>query len=151
MLAWTMWLMGMVLVLMALAEPEVQRLPLSASLIYLLIGWVVASAAGPLLEFDPRAHAPLLQVLTEWAVLISLFAVGLRLGAPSGPRSWRVAALLATVGMLLTIALATACAHWLLGLEWPAALLLAAILAPTDPVLASEVQVRSVADRDAAP
>jgi len=150
MLAWTMWLMGVVLVLMALAEPDVQRLPLSASLIYVLIGWAVASAAGPLLEFDPRAHAPLLQVLTEWAVLISLFAVGLRLGAPSGPRSWRVAALLATVGMVVTIALATACAHWLLGLDWPAALLLAAILAPTDPVLASEVQLRSVTDRDAA-
>jgi NhaP-type Na+/H+ or K+/H+ antiporter len=150
-LAWTMWLMGVVLVLMALAEPDVQRLPLSASLIYLLIGWLVASAAGPLLEFDPRTHAPLLQVLTEWAVLISLFAVGLRLGAPrsGGPRGWRVATVLATVGMLLTIALATACAHWLLGLDWPAALLLAAILAPTDPVLASEVQLRSVADRDA--
>ena len=38
MLAWTMWLMGVVLVLMALAEPDVQRLPLSASLIYVLIG-----------------------------------------------------------------------------------------------------------------
>lgn len=150
MLAWTVWLMGVVLVLMALAEPEVRRLPLSASLIYLLIGWSVASLAGPLLSYDPLERAALLQVLTEWAVLISLFAVGLRLGTPDGPRGWRVAVVLATVGMVVTIALAALCAHLWLGLPWPAALLVAAILAPTDPVLASEVQVRSTTDRDAA-
>jgi NhaP-type Na+/H+ or K+/H+ antiporter len=146
-LAWTMWLMGVVLVLMALAEPEVQRLPMSASLIYLLIGWAVASAAGPLLEFDPRAHAPLLQLLTEWAVLISLFAVGLRLGAPAGPRGWRVATLLATVGMLLTNLMLVGVGVGF-GLSVGSALLLASVLAPTDPVLASDVQVDRPGDRD---
>jgi sodium/hydrogen antiporter len=59
-----------------------------------------------------------------------------------------VAALLASVDMLATILLAAAAAAWLLGLGLAAALLLATILAPTDPVLASEVQIQSEGDRD---
>jgi NhaP-type Na+/H+ or K+/H+ antiporter len=51
--------------------------------------------------------------------------------------------------MVLTIALAAAAAHWVLALPWAGALLLAAVLAPTDPVLASEVQVNDEKDRDA--
>ncbi|MBI5716950.1 MAG: cation:proton antiporter [Burkholderiales bacterium] len=51
--------------------------------------------------------------------------------------------------MVVGIVVSSAFAAWLLELPWPAALLLAAMLSPTDPVLASEVQVVSVQDRDA--
>jgi NhaP-type Na+/H+ or K+/H+ antiporter len=92
----------------------------------------------------------MLVIITEVAVLISLFAVGLQLRMPWTIKGWRVAAILASLTMLATIALATLAGVWLMpGLGWAGALLLAGILAPTDPVLASEVQIRSRNDRDA--
>jgi NhaP-type Na+/H+ or K+/H+ antiporter len=92
----------------------------------------------------------MLVVITETAVLISLFAVGLQLRMPWTIKGWRVAVILASVTMLVTIALATLAGWWLMpGLGLTGALLLAGVLAPTDPVLASEVQIRSRIDRDA--
>ena len=81
-------------------------------------------------------------------MLASLFTVGLCLRSLAWP-AWRLAVILATGGMLVTIALAGVAAIWLLALPWGGALVLATILAPTDPVLASEVQVRGPGDRDA--
>jgi NhaP-type Na+/H+ or K+/H+ antiporter len=95
-------------------------------------------------------RADMLVIITEIAVLISLFAVGLQLRMPWTLKGWRVAAVLASVTMVVTIALATLAGWWLVpGLGFAGALLLAGILAPTDPVLASEVQIRSRIDRDA--
>lgn len=144
-------LLGTALVTLALADRPVRRLPLSPALIYLVLGWL----AGAALVDDPSAaalaeqHAGALRVMVEIALLASLLAIGLRVRLNPAWHEWRVALLLAGPGMLVTIALATAVAVWLLALPWPAALLLAAVLAPTDPVLASEVQIRHEADRDA--
>ena len=98
-----------------------------------------------------RCSTPAPQALgiTELVVLVSLLAVGLRLQVPPRVRAWAVALRLAGPGMVATIVFAAVAATVVLGLPWPAALLLAAILAPTDPVLASEVQIRSGDDRDA--
>ena len=82
------------------------------------------------------------------AVLISLFAVGLKLGLPLSDRSWRLSARLALVSMTITVALIAAIGMLGLGLSLGAAVLLGAILAPTDPVLASDVQVLEAGDRD---
>ncbi len=145
----TLLLVGAVLLAMGLCERPVQRLPLSPSLVYLCVGWAAASLGAPLGDFDLRAEAHWLLPASETAVLLSLFAIGLRLGAPAPAGAWRLAALLASVGLLLTIVLVASAAWALLALPWAAALLLAAMLAPTDPVLASDVQVRSEQDRDA--
>jgi NhaP-type Na+/H+ or K+/H+ antiporter len=149
MLLATLLLVGAVLVAMALAEDDVERLPLSAALVYLIVGWAAAAAGTPLAGADPQAQAPQLVHLAQWAVLISLFAIGVRLRVPPTWSAWRTAVRLATSAMLLTIALASVAAHWLLGLDWAAALLLASILAPTDPVLASGVRIQDTDDRDA--
>ncbi|MBT9502138.1 MAG: cation:proton antiporter [Burkholderiaceae bacterium] len=149
MLTASLLLLGLVLIAMGLAEHPVRRLPLSPAVVYLLVGWGVGALVKPWHEAQAQAYAPVMVVVTEVAVLISLFAVGLRLRVPPVWKAWRVAAQLATVGMLITIALSAAAAHWLLGLAWPLALLLGAVLAPTDPVLASEVQIRTENDRDA--
>ena len=81
-------------------------------------------------------------------MLISLFSVGLKLGLPLSNRHWLLPLRLAFVSMVLTIALIAATGVLLLGLSLGAAVLLGAILAPTDPVLASAVQVESSEDRD---
>lgn len=152
MLTSTLLLVGTVLVAMCLLEFHVTRLPMSPASVYLLVGWVAGTMVFDKVAVPPTApqRADMLVVITETAVLISLFAVGLRLRTPFTLKGWRVAALLASTGMLATVGLATLAGIWLLpALGVTGALLLAGILAPTDPVLASEVQIRSKDDRDA--
>lgn len=149
MLTTALLLLGLVLLALALADTPVRRLPLTPAVVYLLVGWGAGAVLGTPGPGTLLRHAPALVVITEFALLVSLFAVGLRLRVPPTWHAWRVALLLAGPGMVVTIGLGTLAAHLLLGLPWAAALLLAAVLAPTDPVLASEVQIRSDADRDA--
>ncbi len=149
MLAFWFLIIGVILVLMAFAGPLVQRLPVSAAIIYLAVGWAIGPAGVGLLAIDPAKHGAVVEVLAEIAVLVSLFAVGLKLPVRLDRRAWRVAVRLAWWGMLASIALAALAAWLLLGLPWPVALLLGAVLAPTDPVLASDVQIRAPDDRDA--
>jgi NhaP-type Na+/H+ or K+/H+ antiporter len=152
MLTATLLTLGVVLLAMCLAERHVSRLPMSPATAYLAVGWIAGEIVRPALQgspFQPR-HADLLVILTEAALLVSLFSAGLRLRALPTAKGWRIAAVLASLGMLVTVVLTAVAARWLLpGLGWAAAVLVAAILAPTDPVLAGAVQIRSTTDRDA--
>lgn len=152
MLTSTLLLLGAVLLGMCLLELHVTRLPMSPAIVYLAVGWIAGWMVQGKVLTPPTApaRADMLVIITEIAVLISLFAVGLQLRVPWTLKGWRVALVLAGGTMVATIALATVAGAWLLpGLGWAGALLLAGILAPTDPVLASEVQIRSPDDRDA--
>ena len=142
-------LLGLVVLVLALADGPVKRLPLSPATIYLGVGWLAGAVLGAPPAQSLQTYAPVLVLVVELAVLVSLFAVGLRLRVMPKLKSWRAALLLAGPGMVITIVLAAVAAHWLLNMDWPVALLLAAIMAPTDPVLASDVQIRSDQDRDA--
>jgi sodium/hydrogen antiporter len=81
-------------------------------------------------------------------VLISLFTAGFKLRLPWRDPRWRIPVRLASLSMLVTVAAMTAIGVGLLDLPLGAAVLLGAILAPTDPVLASDVQVSDADDRD---
>ena len=139
---------GVLLIAMTLGGSYVERLPLSPAMLYLAAGYAIGPNGAGLLDFDAFRDAALLERVTEVAVLISLFTAGFKLGVPFRHRRWRIPVRLATVSMLVTIAAITAAGVWLLALPLGAAVLLAAILAPTDPVLASDVQVANVNDRD---
>jgi NhaP-type Na+/H+ or K+/H+ antiporter len=142
---------GIVLSMMALLGSVVDRLPLSSALIYLLIGVALGPGVSGWLDIDPRRDAALLETLFLIAVLISLFTVGLKLRTPESlftRRLWGLPLRLAGPAMIVTIALVAVVGHLLLALSWPVALLLGAMLAPTDPVLASDVQVQHEDDRD---
>ena len=82
------------------------------------------------------------------AVIVSLFTVGLKLRVPLSDRMLRLPLRLAFGSMMVTVALVALVGVLWLGLPVGAAILLGAILAPTDPVLASDVQVENAADRD---
>lgn len=139
---------GLVLTLMALAKTSLQRLPLSASQLYLLVGVGIGPLGIGLLVVDPIEQAQMLEVLTEIAVILSLFAAGLKLRTPLSDGRWKLPLRLATISMTLTVAGIAALGHWGLGLPWGAAVLLGAVLAPTDPVLASDVQIDNPDDAD---
>ncbi|MDQ3447062.1 MAG: cation:proton antiporter, partial [Pseudomonadota bacterium] len=139
---------GAIFTVMALSGTLLKRLPLSTSMLYLLAGFALGPAGLALLSPAPLADHHILEMITEAAVLISLFAAGLKLALPLSDRRWRSALRLATLSMLVTISLMAAIGVVLFDLPLGAAILLAAILAPTDPVLASDVQLAEPNDRD---
>jgi NhaP-type Na+/H+ or K+/H+ antiporter len=133
---------------MALSGSVLKRLPLSTSLVYLLAGVGLGGYGYNLLRLDPLRDAPLLERLSEVAVIVSLFTTGLKLSPPLSDRRWLIPVRLAFVSMTLTVGLIALAGHFLLDLPIGAAILLGAVLAPTDPVLASDVQVEDAGDRD---
>ena len=140
-------IIGLLLVVVGLTDTLREPLPISTSALYLVVGYLLGPDAYGLLDLNLLRDAVLIERLAEAAVLISLFAVGLRLRAPIRDRIWRAPLAMATIGMLLTIGMMVGVGI-LLGLPLGAAMLMAAVLAPTDPVLASDVQVRHALDRD---
>lgn len=141
-------LVGVLLVVMALSATVLARLPLSTALLYLLTGVAVSPLGAGLLRAGPAEHTVLLEHVTEVVVLVSLFTAGLKLSAGLNDRSWLLPLRLALTSMVMTVMAIALLGHFLLELSVGAAILLGAILAPTDPVLASDVQVTSPGDRD---
>jgi len=141
-------LVGAVLMIMGLSFTVLKRTPVTAAIIYLSVGLVVGPSGFNLFHFNPLKESALLEVLTEVVVLISLFSAGVKMPVPFSLARWRTPILLATVSMAVTVGLIAAVAYYVLGLPLGAGVLLGAILAPTDPVLATDVQIRHQGDRD---
>lgn len=148
--SWLSWiaLVGGLLLLFAVASAFVQRLPISSAGLYLAIGILLGPAILDVMRLDLSGHAGYVEHVTEVALVISLFSGGLRLRSRWRDPVWRPAFLLAGPVMLMSIAAIAAIAHLVLAMPMDAALLLAALLAPTDPVLASAVAVKDAADQD---
>lgn len=133
---------------MALTTAPIKRLPLSTAIVYLSVGMLLGPTFTDQFHFNPLEHSAFLEVVTEVAVLISLFGAGLKLAAPVGHRIWWLPFRLATFSMVFTVILTAVIGVNLLGLPLGAAVLLGAILAPTDPVLATDVQLKGPGDDD---
>lgn len=146
----TLWaiVVGLLLIAMTLGNSFIARLPLSAAMLYLAVGYAIGPSGLRLVDIDPMRNAIALERISEIAVLISLFTAGLKLKLPWKDRRWRVPVRLASISMMLTVGGLTLAGVYLLGLPLGAAVLLGAILAPTDPVLASDVQLTNADDRD---
>ncbi|NHA68579.1 cation:proton antiporter [Phycicoccus flavus] len=141
-------LLGAALLLAAVLPGVIRRWALSAPIVLVLAGMgvgllpVTRSAT-----IDPVAVRPWIEHLAEVTVLVALMGVGLALDRPLRPRlraswgTWSPAWRLLGITMPLTIAGVALLAWGPLGVALPAAVLLGAVLAPTDPVLASDVQV----------
>ena len=141
-------LAGLVFVAVAIGGSLLRRLPVTGAVLYLAIGAAVGPLGLGLVAIDPIEQAGLLELLTELAVIVSLFTAGLKLRDPVRDPRWRRPIRLATLSMAITVGLIALVGTVGLGLPIGAAILLGAILAPTDPVLASDVQVAHAGDRD---
>ena len=141
-------LIGGLLLAMGLIPSTLKRLPITSAIIYLAVGIVVGPMVLNLFHFNPLQESALLETLTEAAVLISLFSAGVKMPVPVRLAHWRAPIRLAVVSMAVTVGLIAALAYYALGLPLGAAVLLGAIVAPTDPVLATDVQIRHADDRD---
>ena len=131
---------GVVILFAALLPTYLSKRPLSLPII-LVAGGTIGIALLPGVEFDPRNHLTVTERATELAVLISLLAAGLSIDRAPGWKRWAPTWRLLSIGMLLTIAGIALAGATLLNLSAGAALLLGAAIAPTDPVLAADVQV----------
>ncbi len=145
--AWYL-LIGAMLIGMALIGSRVERLPLSTAILSMSLGVLAGPAGNGLLHVDLVRDADTLRTLCEAVLLISLFSAGLKLRVPLADARWRLALRLAGPAMLLTLVMLVPVLMLLWQLSLATALLLAAILAPTDPALASDVQVEAAGDRD---
>ena len=117
-----------------------QGRPLSFPIIYVGLGALIFSLPLGLPDPEPLSNRQLTERFTELLVIIALMGAGLKLDRPLGFRSWGVTWRLLAILMPLTIAAVAFLGWWSIGLAPVSALLLGAILAPTDPVLASDVQ-----------
>jgi NhaP-type Na+/H+ or K+/H+ antiporter len=146
-LGWTAAVGGLLL-LMSLASGWIHRSPVTTFGLYLAAGVACGPWVLDLLHVDMVAHSELTGRLTEIAMAASLFITGLKLRMPFRNHGWRMGVRLAFPGMLITVAGVMLVAHYLFGLSWPISLALGAIVAPTDPVLASLISVNNASDDD---
>jgi NhaP-type Na+/H+ or K+/H+ antiporter len=132
---------GLAALAAALLPRLLGRIPISMPMVFLAVGLVSFGLVDSLPAPDPREHEVFATHLTEACVIISLMGAGLALNRVVGWRSWITTWRLLGIAMPLCM-LALGLLGWsVLGLSAAASVLLAAALAPTDPVLASEVQV----------
>lgn len=115
--------------------------PMSFPIVYVALGMAVFALPLELPPADPLAEGMLIERLAELVVIVSLMGAGLKIDRRAGWSSWATTWRLLAVAMPLTIAGVALAGWWLAGLVPASALLLGAALAPTDPVLASDVQV----------
>lgn len=141
-------LIGGLLLAMGFIPTTLKRLPITSAIIYLAVGITVGPTVLNLFHFNPLKESALLETLTEAAVLISLFSAGVKMPVPISFARWRAPVLLAVVSMAVTVGLVAAFACYVFELPLGAAILIGAIVAPTDPVLATDVQIRHADDRD---
>ncbi|PLS87084.1 MAG: sodium:proton antiporter [Actinobacteria bacterium] len=139
---------GILLLSVVFGSRLLEHLPLSVSTVYLAAGVLLGPLVFGLLPWEPVREGAIVEHLAEIAVLVSLFTVGLKWRVSLRAELWSLPVRLATVGMVTTIVAVALIGTLFLGLPLGAAVLLGAVLAPTDPVLASEVQVRHPNDRD---
>ena len=119
-----------------------QKTRISYSIIYVLLGallYIVFRNTLPLP--DPISKNEFTLHLTELVVIVSIMGTGLKIDQPFSFKRWRIPFRLVIFTMILSIIIVTVLGWWTLEYDIATALLLAAVLAPTDPVLASDVQV----------
>ena len=141
-------LIGCLMLARGLAATTISRSPFTSAIVYLAVGLLFGPVLLGFFRFNPIKESHLLETLTEIAVLVSLFSAGVKMPVPITRKRWAPAIRLAWVSMTINVGLVAAFAHYVLQLPLGAGVLLGAILAPTDPVLATDVQVRHADDRD---
>lgn len=132
---------GLLIALVAWLPLVLRRLPLSLPIVCISLGAAIFALPQMTLDPLPYHHMQFTERFSEFVVIIALMGAGLKIDRIFGFRRWSVAWRLIGFTMPLSIAAITFIAGWWVGLSWTIALLLGAALAPTDPVLAADVQV----------
>ncbi|MFG2057390.1 cation:proton antiporter [Micromonospora sp. NPDC048930] len=139
-------LLGVGALLAGILPRVLERRPLSLPIAFLGLGMLVFLLPTGLPSPDPLRWPELTTHLTEVGVIVALMGAGLKIDRPLSRARWSSTWRLLAVAMPLCIAAVALLGWWWAGLLPAAALLLGAALAPTDPVLAADVQVGEPTD-----
>jgi NhaP-type Na+/H+ or K+/H+ antiporter len=132
---------GVVLLITVALSGLAARSVLSTALVFLLAGALVGPGFLGLIEVSP--DSPAVSILADLALFTVLFVDGARLPVRELRTGWRLSGRALAFGMPLALVLVALAAHFLVGLDWTTALLVGAILSPTDPVFASAIVSRT--------
>ncbi|GGB66838.1 cation transporter [Flavobacterium suaedae] len=138
---------GVIALLAAIIPVITQRKVLSAPVVYMLLG-----IGGYFIFlhyfFQPMDYMEVIKKVTEFVVIIALTNAGLKIKEPFKWSTWRNSLRLLAIVMPFTIVAAAFLGWWIIGLAPATALLFGALIAPTDPVLASELQTSQPSEAD---
>lgn len=134
-------IIGIASLAMAWMPSLTERTKVSYAIIYVLAGVLIFSVIPGLPIPDPIQNNQLALHMTELVVIVSIMGTGLKIDEPFSFKLWKSPLRLVTITMLLCIASVAFCAWYFFHFNAASAILLGAVLAPTDPVLASDVQV----------
>lgn len=142
---YALWLfiIGLAILVTAVLSRLLSDYPLSMPIVLLSMGFAAIALPLGLEAPDPLEYGSITEHLTELGVIIALMGAGLKIDRPLGLQSWSSTWRLLTITMVLSIALTALTGWWLAAFVPATAMLLGAVIAPTDPVLAAEVQIKS--------
>ena len=126
---------AVVLLLAVLVSSLAHRTVLSTAALFLVAGFLLGEETTGVLHL--HADSPVVTAFAELALFAVLFTDGMRVGWQDLRSAWRLPGRALGWGLPLTLAITALLAHYIVGLPWPEALLLGAVLAPTDPVFAA--------------
>jgi NhaP-type Na+/H+ or K+/H+ antiporter len=126
---------AVVLLTAVLVSALAHRTILSTAALFLVAGFLVGDGVLGLVSVTPTS--PVVAALAELALFAVLFTDGMRVGWADLRAAWRLPGRALGWGLPLTLLITALLAHYVAGLDWPEALLIGAVLAPTDPVFAA--------------
>ena len=132
---------GVVLLLSVSLSGVAARTVLSTALMFLLAGALIGPGGFGIVDLGP-GHG-MVAALADIALFTVLFTDGQRANVRALRENWQLSGRALGLGMPLTMVGIAVPAHFLVGLDWPTAFLLGAILSPTDPVFAAALVGRS--------
>ncbi len=141
-------IIGIASLAMAWMPSLTDKTKISYAIIYVVIGGLLYFFIPALPAPDPLEHEDFTLHLTELVVIVSIMGTGLKIDEPFSRRSWIAPFRLVTITMVLSIAAVAWVTWYFFDLNPATAILLGAVLAPTDPVLASDVQVGPPLEND---
>lgn len=113
----------------------------SSSALLMIAGLLTYTVVPGMEALDPTTSPRLWEMVSEVVVIVVLFATGLRIDDIRSYRRWQPTLSLLLIAMPLTVAAVGVLGWGLAGMTLAGAVMLGAVLAPTDPVLAGDVQV----------
>jgi NhaP-type Na+/H+ or K+/H+ antiporter len=126
---------AVILLLAVLVSALAHRTVLSTAVLFLVAGFVIGDGVTGVVSLGPDDE--IVSSLAELALFAVLFTDGMRVGWRDLTSAWRLPGRALGLGLPLTLLVTALLAHSVAGLDWPEALLVGAVLAPTDPVFAA--------------
>ena len=139
-------IVGVAALAMAWLPTWMENVPFSYAILFVGLGFLLYKLPLHLPVPDPLENKEVAVRLTELGVITTLMGTGLKINRDFSWQNWKIPFLLVLITMLLCIGALGFLGWWVLGLTPASALLLGAAMAPTDPVLAADVQVGPPSD-----